>query len=267
MEERAADKSGHMRTNAPSILWRIDPVIARVAQWADSDHWGWERPNLDPVIGSVLKERRMLARLTLMAVLLAGLAQAQDPDMELSEVILEDLKTDPAGYLLPLPPGAKVGFWWEHKLGPGSAVRYLVTAERDGLLVVERERDLGVAGTIVHAWLVDPSVDLSHGRVVGKPRPNNVRKAWVGIKGKNAHPVTVQKPPIHQEGEPRKIEESEAQIELAGKTWKATLMVEGEMRTWVANPQGFVLKCVIGEKVSTELVKIGTGATTSLVWD
>jgi hypothetical protein len=37
LAEARADLSAHARPSPPSILWRLDPVIARVAQWADED--------------------------------------------------------------------------------------------------------------------------------------------------------------------------------------------------------------------------------------
>ncbi|MCA8921733.1 MAG: hypothetical protein KDD82_07980 [Planctomycetes bacterium] len=206
-----------------------------------------------------------LPRVVLALALVASLAPADDQ----ADTILNAMQAAPSPYSVILPPDAKVGLWWEHTL-PGSKtkLRYAITAERSGKLIVEQAQD--VAGApIVNAWLVDPEVDLNAEVADGEQLQHNVLEAWVGLRGQAPRAKKVMDAPRKQPAETVEgveLSERDEPLELAGKTWEAHVFVSEQSETWVVRGSQFVLKSVYQGKVVMELTAMGEDATSSLAW-
>ncbi|MEZ6185269.1 MAG: hypothetical protein R3F62_09710 [Planctomycetota bacterium] len=185
-----------------------------------------------------------------------------------SQMMLDSAKGQPTQYIMQLPPNPKVGMWWEHTAS-GTSMKYAITKAQDDKLVVEQEQDFG--GTmLVNAWLVDPSVDTMAMPAEGEKMPANVTKAWVGIKGKEAHERKVMDAPVYKKtegGQEVDYTEGDEQVKMAGKTWDAHWVESGESKTWTVKGTSFLLKSMYQGKVSMELKAVGGDAETMLKWD
>jgi len=185
-----------------------------------------------------------------------------------SQAMLDSQKDTPTTYTVSLPPNPKVGMWWEHSAS-GSKMKYAITAAKDDKLIVEQEMAMGET-TLVNAWLVDPSVDLTAVPNEGEKVAHNVSMAWIGIKGKEAIERKVMEVPVYEKGEAGEAPdytEGDETVELAGKKWNAHWVESGDSKTWMVKDTGFLLKSMYQGKVSMELSAVGGDAKSGLKWD
>lgn len=214
----------------------------------------------------------MNLRTAFLAVALVGasLAQGQDDQPDMGKIMLDSMKGQPTSYLIALPPDPKVGSWWEHTAS-GHKMRYAITGEKEGKLIVEQEQDLG--GTVlVNAWIVDPTVDVSKAPKEGEKVAHNVTRAFVGLKGKLPVVRPVMDVPMYKEVDAPDAQvdytEGDETIELAGKTWEAhwVEVAKYESKTWLVKGSSFLLKSTYQGKVTIELTAMGEDAQSSLAW-
>ena len=205
------------------------------------------------------------------ALVSASLTQGQDDQPDMGKIMLDTMKGQPTMYLIALPPDPKVGMWWEHTAS-GHKMRYAITGEKEGKLIVEQEQDLG--GTVlVNAWVVDPTVDVSKTPKEGEKVAHNVTRAFVGLKGKLPVVRPVMDVPVHKEVDAPEGQvdytEGDETIELLGRNWEAHWVEtagEHASKTWVVKGSYFLLKSTYQGKVSMELTAMGEDAQSSLVW-
>ncbi|RMG09561.1 MAG: hypothetical protein D6731_19235 [Planctomycetota bacterium] len=185
-----------------------------------------------------------------------------------AQAMVDSMKSTETQYLLALPPGAKVGVWWETTAG-GAKSKYAVVGEQEGKLIVEQAMDVG-GSTIINAWLVDPTIDPTGMPSEGEPMPANVVKAWIGVPGKPGEERPVMKPPVYKKtggGSGGQAEQGDERVELAGKTWDAHWTQTAHGKTWMAKGSAFALKTTDASgKTLFELTGWGEDAKPQLAW-
>ena len=233
---------------------------------------GWLRSGRSEFTTTVVRDKEVTRTSTrrrfrlLPATQTVAAGTKRSPD--LSEVMLDSMKRHATQYQVSLPPGPKVGVWWEHSLTAGLKTRSAIVDERNGNFLVEQE--LKVAGvTLVQAWLVDPSIDVTQDVREGHVLPANVIQAWIGIKGRRPVDRAIMKPPEKSNRfESPKPKETKETITLAGQMWQATAYTSPYGKTWLAQGTSFILKGQDTDGKSTvKLSGWGEDAKPALLWD